>query len=112
MKITHAGASRRLEELMRAALLALMAIGTLSAIDVAPAQAHDYGYSAAHDYGYPVCMRTRFGNDDCSFSNFQQCMWSASGLGQDCFANPALAYAEPLVEEPAPRRRHKHRRDY
>jgi hypothetical protein len=112
MKITHAGASRRLEELMRAALLALMAIGTLSAIDVAPAQAHDYGYSAAHDYGYPVCMRTRFGNDDCSFSNFQQCMWSASGLGQDCFANPALAYAEPLVEEPAPRQRHKHRRGY
>jgi hypothetical protein len=110
MKITHAGASRRLEELMRAALLALMAIGTLSAIDVAPAQAHDYGYSAAHDY--PFCMRTRFGNDDCTYTNFRQCMWAASGLGQDCFANPALAYAEPLIDEPAPRRRHKHRRDY
>jgi len=95
---------------MRAALLALMAIGTLSAIDVAPAQAHDYGYSAAHDY--PFCMRTRFGNDDCTYTNFRQCMWAASGLGQDCFANPALAYAEPLIDEPAPRRRHKHRRDY
>jgi Protein of unknown function (DUF3551) len=95
-----------------AALLALMAIGTLSAIGVAPADARDYGYYAAHDYGYPVCMRTRYDSDDCSFNNFQQCQWTASGLGTTCFANPAYAYAEPLIDEPPPRRRHRHRRDY
>ncbi len=94
---------------MRAALLALMAIGTFSAIDVAPAE--------ARPGGYPICMRTLYGDDDCSFTNFQQCMWSASGLGQTCFVNPALAYyadprdAQPYVDEPAPRRRHRHPRN-
>jgi uncharacterized protein DUF3551 len=101
--------SRRLEELMRAAILALMAIGTLSAIHTTPAQARG-------GYAYAYCMRTLYGGDDCSFDNFRQCMWSASGLGQDCFANPALAYAAPLPDEPAPppapRHRAKPRRNY
>jgi hypothetical protein len=93
---------------MRVAFLALMAIGTLSAIDIAPAEAHDYGYQ--HDFGYAVCMRTRYDTDDCSYNNFQQCQLTASGLGTTCFANPALAYyAEPAyIDEPAPRHRHRH----
>jgi hypothetical protein len=106
---------------MRAALLAVMAIGTLSAIDVAPAQAGDYGYQHGygyqHDYGYPVCMRTRYDTDDCSYNNFQQCQLTASGLGTSCFANPALAYyAEPeYIDESVvqrPHRRHHPRRIY
>jgi hypothetical protein len=102
----NAPASGRLEEFMRAAILALMAIGTLSVIHTAPAEARSGGPA------YPVCLRTWYGDDDCSFTNFQQCMWSASGLGEDCFANPALAYAAPPIEEPAPpRRHHHHRRD-
>ncbi len=87
---------------MRKALFALMAIGTLTAIDAAPAAARDY----------PVCMRTRFDQDDCSFSNYAQCRASASGLGQDCFQNPALAYNQQrFIDEPAPHRRH-HRRHH
>ena len=88
---------------MRAALLAVMAIGTLSAIDVAPAQ-------AGHYPDYPYCLRTRYDTDDCRYTSYQQCMWTASGTGQYCFANPALAYyAEPeYVDEPALRRPHRH----
>jgi hypothetical protein len=88
---------------MRAALIALAAIGTLSAIDIAPAEARDY----------PFCMRTRFDTDDCSYSNYQQCFATANGLGQTCFANPALAYNRQFDDEqPAPRRRHRHHRAY
>ena len=83
---------------MRKALFAVMAIGTLTAIDAVPAEARDY----------PICMRTRFDQDDCRFMNYQQCMESASGLGQSCFQNPALAYdRERYIDEPAPRRRHR-----
>jgi hypothetical protein len=97
---------------MRVAFLALMAIGTLSAIDVAPAQAQGRGYYGyPHDIGYPVCMRTRYDTDDCSYDNFRQCQLTASGLGTTCFGNPAFASAEPVyIDEPAPR--HRHRRHY
>src|SRR4051812_49442660 len=64
---------------MRAALLALMAIGTLSAIDVAPAEARDY----------PYCIR---GRDyaplgDCRYDSYAQCEASASGLYAFCDRN-------------------------
>ncbi|MDB5654232.1 MAG: hypothetical protein JWQ94_1845 [Tardiphaga sp.] len=88
---------------MRKALFAVLAIGTLTAIDIVPAAARDY----------PICMRTRYDQDDCSFSNYAQCRASASGLGQDCFQNPALAYnQERPLDQPAPRRRHRHRHAY
>jgi hypothetical protein len=77
-----APASFRLEEIMRAAVLVLAAIGTLSAIDVTPAAAG----------GYPYCMRTRYDSDDCSYPSYQACALTASGQGTTCFANPALAY--------------------
>jgi hypothetical protein len=100
-----AGLARQ-EHPMRALLLAVTAIGTLSAIDIAPADAYDNGFR--HDYGFPVCMRTRYDTDDCNYYNFQQCQFTASGLGTTCFANPAYAYTEPAyVDEPAPRRRHR-----
>jgi hypothetical protein len=96
---------------MRAAVLAVMAIGTLSAIAIAPAQAQDYGYPRygfQHDYGYPVCMRTRYDSDDCSYNNFWQCQLTASGQGTSCFANPAYAYAQPDdIDEPVLRRPHR-----
>lgn len=88
---------------MRAALVALMAIGTLSAIDIAPAEAHDYAY----------CMRTRYDTDQCTFDSFAQCQATSSGLGLTCFQNPALAYNQQYYDEqPAPRRRHRKHRAY
>jgi hypothetical protein len=106
---------------MRAAVLALLAIGTFSAIDVTPAAAG----------GYPFCMRTRFDTDDCSYPSYQACAFTASGQGTTCFANPARAYARqpqaypyaggayvdgPYVDGPyvdGPVRHYRHRRyDY
>ena len=88
---------------MRAALIALAAIGTLSAIDIAPAEARDYAY----------CMRTRYDTDQCTFDSFAQCQATSSGLGGSCFQNPALAYNRQFYDEqPAPRRRHRHHRAY
>ncbi len=102
---------------MRAAVLAFVAIGTLSAIDVTPAAAG----------GYPFCMRTRYDTDDCNYPSYQACAVTASGQGTTCFANPALAYygrrpqgypyaGGAYVEGPyvdAPVRHYRHRRyDY
>lgn len=91
---------------MRTAILALMAAGTLSAITAAPAQARPV---------YPVCLQTLYGDNDCTYSNFQQCMAAGSGLGESCIANPALPYeassgyaesppAPPPQRQPRPRR--------
>jgi hypothetical protein len=89
---------------MRAAFLALMAIGTVSAIHITPAEARNL----------PFCMRSLYGDDDCSYYTYQQCAVTASGQGTTCFANPALAYSEPTyVDAPAPLpRRHRHRSAY
>ena len=89
---------------MRVALLALMAIGTLSAVDIAPAAARDYSY----------CLRTRYDTDQCNFDTYQQCFATANGLGLSCFANPALAYNQQLYDDqPAPiHRRHRRHHAY
>jgi hypothetical protein len=88
---------------MRAAIIALAAIGALSAIDIAPAEARDYAY----------CMRTRYDTDQCTFDTYQQCQATANGLGTTCFQNPALAYNRQYDDEqPAPRRRPRHHRAY
>jgi hypothetical protein len=99
-------ASRRLEDFMRTAILALMAVGTLSAITAAPAQARPV---------YPICLQTMYGDNDCTYSNFQQCMAAGSGLGESCIANPALPYAaSPYADEqvPPPQRQPRPRRNY
>lgn len=98
---------------MRAAVFALVAVGMASVWQAAPAAAQPYNpgpFSFHTPSGYPYCMRTRFDQDDCSYSSFEQCRASASGLGQSCFANPALAYA-PIGDEP-PVRRKRHRRHH
>ena len=91
---------------MRIALLALMAVGSFAAIDVSPAQARPT---------YPFCMRTMFDGDDCSYPTYQACQATASGTGQTCFQNPALALpaaAAVYIEGPAPRRRHRQPQGY
>jgi hypothetical protein len=94
---------------MRAAVFALVALGIASVSQVAPAAAQPYNpgpFSFHTPSGYPICMRTRFDQDDCSYSNFAQCRAAASGLGQSCFVNPAVAYA-PIDDEPPVRRKRR-----
>jgi hypothetical protein len=103
-----AGAMSRQENLMRAALFALLALGAAASFDVAPASAqiNPGPFSFNTPSGYPFCMRSLYGDDDCSYRTYGQCARTASGLGLDCFANPAYAYAPDA--QPAPRKR-KHR---
>lgn len=66
---------------MRAALLAVMAIGTLAAIGMAPAEARDY----------PYCIKGKQWLSplgDCSFTSYQQCQATASGRFAYCDINP------------------------
>jgi hypothetical protein len=89
---------------MRIAFLTLMAIGTVAALDVTPAAARDY----------PFCMRTMYDGDECRYPTYQSCQWAASGTGQTCFQNPALAYQpQPsYIDEPPPRRRSRQPQGY
>jgi hypothetical protein len=105
---SHMLASGRLENVMRAALLALLAVGTVSVINTAPAKAWGWGFGPSPTY--PVCMHTLYDGEECNYTSYQQCMWSASGLGETCFDNPALAYGLPdgpaYGDRPARRRHH------
>ena len=87
---------------MRAALFALMAIGTFAALDASPAAAA-YGNN-------PFCMRTLYDDDDCSYRTYEQCAATASGIGLTCFANPAAVDNQSY--QPAPRSRVRPRRSY
>jgi hypothetical protein len=85
---------------MRTLLFALVALGTLTAMNPTPAAARDY----------PYCIKGRDypGNGDCAFDTYRQCLATASGLFAWCDRNPFFAgYVE---RERAPRRyRHHHR---
>jgi hypothetical protein len=86
---------------MRAALLALVALGAVSALNVSPAAAQriDPGpFSFNTPSGYPFCMRSLYDDDDCSYRTYAQCAATASGIGLTCFANPALAYGQQPVQ--------------
>jgi hypothetical protein len=101
-------ASCRQEELMRTAILALTAIGTLFAFGAAPAQARPV---------YPFCLQTMYGDNDCTYSSIQACMAAGSGLGESCIGNPAMPYvATPGYAEsplaPPPQRQPRQRRNY
>jgi hypothetical protein len=77
---------------MRKAILALMALSGVCAIDAAPAVAG----------GMPFCIKGcdfAGGAGDCSFSSYQQCQATASGRDASCAANPTFnAKAEMLPE--------------
>jgi hypothetical protein len=82
---------------MRIAVLAILAIGTVSA---APAQAQTY------DPNYPVCLH-QYGPVsyfECNYTSLPQCAASASGRPAQCVLNPYFANAR---ETPPPSR---HRR--
>jgi hypothetical protein len=56
---------------------------------------------------YPWCQRTKItgGSPDCSFTSFNQCQASISGVGGDCVRNPWMAYGRYQDENyPKPRR--------
>jgi hypothetical protein len=92
---------------MRAALFALLALGATSVLHVAPAaaQPRDPGlFSFYTPSGYPFCMRTLWGDDDCSYRTYAQCTTTASGLGLDCFANPAGVQVAPQSARPRKRK--------
>jgi hypothetical protein len=81
---------------MRTLLFALMALGTLTAIDATPA--------AARDYPFCILGRDYDGLGDCSFDSYQQCMATASGRFAYCERNPFFrGYA---AERPSKPRRH------
>ena len=71
---------------MRAAILAVLAIGAVSAINTAPAQARDY----------PFCIGY------CRFSTYEQCQATASGRMNYCDVNPY--YQGDAAPTPRPRR--------
>ena len=99
---------------MRAALLALVALGALSALNVTPAAAQrtDPGpFSFNTPSGYPFCMRSLYDDDDCSYRTYAQCAATASGIGLTCFANPALAYAQTYAPQ-QPRVKRKRKNSY
>lgn len=86
---------------MRTAFLALLALGTVTAIDaMEAAQARDY----------PFCIKGREYdqvNGDCSFTTYQQCLATASGRYAYCDANPF--YNDGADASPRPRRKHARR---
>ena len=67
--------------------------------------------SMARDY--PVCQRSVVSGfqPSCTFSNFQQCQATVSGIGGDCIQNPAMAYGRAPAygygDAPQPRLRGK-----
>ena len=42
---------------------------------------------------YPWCMATMEGRVDCSFSTYEQCKWTASGIG-GCFRNKRTLWCD------------------
>jgi hypothetical protein len=66
------------------AFLALSAATVATVTDISPAAAYDHRYCLqGRGIGIP---------GDCSYSNYAQCMASASGRGLYCNINPRAAY--------------------
>jgi hypothetical protein len=74
---------------MRNVMLAVLAFSAASAAMVAgpsPAAAHDYPYCLqGRGIGIP---------GECAYSNYAQCMASASGRGLTCNINPRVAFGQ------------------
>jgi hypothetical protein len=87
---------------MRTELLALLALGSVAAIDAT---------NSVEARDYPFCIKGRDYDQalgDCSFMTYQQCMASASGRYAYCDSNPFYSYAT----EPQPRQRGQRARRY
>jgi hypothetical protein len=79
------------------AMLVLLAAGSATVAGTAPAAAYDYPYCAqGRSVGIP---------GECAYTNYAQCMASASGRGLYCNVNPRAA----LNQQP---RRGRVYRDY
>ena len=82
---------------MRDAKLAMLVLLAAGSVTVAPAAAYDYPYCAqGRSVGIP---------GECAYTNYAQCMASASGRGLYCNINPRAA----LNQQP---RRGRYYRDY
>jgi hypothetical protein len=88
---------------MRAAILAILAIGTVTALNTAPAEARGLPY-CIKGQGYPSST------GDCSFWTYEQCQETASGRFNYCDVNPF--YAGPPPDDVAPRRPRNRRYGY
>jgi hypothetical protein len=88
---------------MRRIILAVSAVGAISAAGSSPA-------SAA--YEYPYCMQSRTMGTECYYTSYNQCMASANGLGAECIVNPIVAFAQQYQQpqpQPQPRQRRARR---
>jgi Protein of unknown function (DUF3551) len=72
------------------------------------------GSSPAAAFDYPYCIQSRIDATRCSFTSYNQCMASASGIGAECIVNPYLAFAQqsPQYSQPQPQRRARRAYDY
>jgi len=88
---------------MRILVLAILAIGAVSA--ALPAQAQTY------DPNYPVCLHVygRVSYYESTYTSLPQCNASASGRSAQCVINPYYAYAS---QEPSARRYKRYRNGY
>jgi hypothetical protein len=84
---------------MRIAVLAMLALGAVSAT---PAAAQTYGDN------YPVCLQVfgRFQHFDCSYTSIEQCRPSAEARAAQCVVNPYYVPARGV----APRVHYRHHR--
>jgi Protein of unknown function (DUF3551) len=85
--------------MMRGAILALMAFGALYAASPSSAAAFDY----------PYCLQHQRLGTSCSYTSYNQCMASASGLGAECIVNPIVAFGQRRLP---PQRQWDARRGY
>lgn len=82
--------------MMRNLILAVLAVGGVSAMASSPAAAAPT---------YPYCIQSQAFGTDCSYPSYQACQATASGRGVDCIANPLLAFAPKGYDEPRRSRR-------
>ena len=74
---------------MRNAMSAVLVLAAATAAVVA-------GSAPAAAYDYPYCLQGRGIGipGDCAYSNYAQCMASASGRGLYCNVNPRVAFGQ------------------
>jgi hypothetical protein len=84
---------------MRNVMLALLAVGTISAVASSPAAAAP---------AYPYCIQSQQFGTDCSYPTYNACLATASGRGVECIVNPRLAFDPQPYAEP----RRQSRRSY